>query len=244
MNEKAAPVTVSIPLRYLAARRYKVAFSIKELVRESNDFSKKWVSGCTPVLIKSEPKKLFMHYRVTCTKTDENGKLVSDPRGHEVRVQFDISKIDIDSNFDNIDVKVSCGCPAFLYWGAQWNAHQLDSLEGVPRPLLQAPTKQLDKRDSYFVCKHIAVVSKRIAPAITNVINRLKDKLKLERIRKNREDEIAAEKAELERLENEKPAPQVVAPPKVKPEPKAKPNRDHLDMGGNKPRRTRPGVLD
>jgi len=232
-------MNITIPLRYLATKRYKIAFSIKELVEESNAFSKKWVGGCIPTLIKSEPKKLFMHYRVICNKTDDKGNLVSDPKGHEVRIQFDLSKVDIDSNIDNLDVRVSCSCPAFLYWGAQWNAHQLDSLEGVPRPLLQAPTKQLDKRDTYFVCKHVAVVSKRITPAINNVLNRLRDKLRLERIRKNREDEIAAEKAELERLE--KDHKKKVEPKK---EPKPKPNRDHLDLGGNKPRRSRPGTLD
>ena len=178
-------------------------------------------------MIKSDPKNLFMHYKVVCTKED------SDPKGHEVRVKFDLSKIDTGSSINNLDVKVSCSCPAFLYWGAQWNLHQLDSLEGVPRPKLVAPTEQLQKRDTYFICKHVKVVSDRITPAISNVLNRIKDRLKLERIRKDRELEIEEQKKEVERLEKKN---------NPKPKPK-KPSKEHLDMGQSAPKKTRPGVI-
>ena len=45
-------------------------------------------------------------------------------------------------------------CPAFLYWGQQWNLHQRDALLGEPRPLLQAPTERLDLRANAVICKH------------------------------------------------------------------------------------------
>ena len=138
-------IWVSIPLSKLAGLHYKIAISIKDLVNQSNAFSKKYVGGCTPSLIKSDPKKLFMQYKVVCTKSD------SDPQGHDVRVQFDLSKITTTSNLQNLDVRCSCSCPAYLYWGAQWNSHQVDALEGPARPLLQAPTEQLDKRNGYMV---------------------------------------------------------------------------------------------
>lgn len=244
-------IWISIPLQKLVTGKCKVAFSIKELVNESNGFSKKFVPGCTPSLIKSDPKNLFMNYRVTCTKAD------SDPKGHEVRVQFDLSKIDTSSTINNLDVKCSCGCPAFLYWGAQWNLHSLDSLEGVPRPKLVAPTEQLEKRDTYFICKHIKVVSDRITPAITNVLNNIKNKIRLERIRQDQLREVEEQQKDIERLEEPQPkkpeqpkkpapaktpAPQPVKPPVPKPK-TPKPNRDHLDMGGDKPVRSRPGVI-
>jgi len=251
MSDSEKRVWISIPLQHLENRKYKVAFSIKELVQESNGFSKKFVGGCTPILIKSDPKNLFMNYKVTCTKED------SDPRGHEVRVQFDLSKIDTSSTINNLDVKCSCGCPAFLYWGAQWNLHQLDSLEGVPRPKLQAPTEKLDKRDTYFICKHIKVVSDRITPAITNVLNNIKNKIKLERIRKDQEREVQENQKDVDRLEEEvqpnqeprtpPPAKPKTPPAPVKPPVKAparpKPNREQLEMGVKTPARTRPGVI-
>ena len=232
-SEQKPRVWMSIPLQKLASRKYKVAFSIKELVDASNAFSKKYVGGCTPTLIKSEPKKLFMHYRVICTKAD------SDPKGHEVRVQFDLSKIDTSSNINNLDVKVSCSCPAFLYWGAQWNLHELDSLEGVPRPKLVAPTEQLHKRNEYFICKHVKVVSDRITPAVSNVLNRIKDRLRLEKIRDDRAREL--QEPPLGAPKKEEP-PQPPAPKPTKPK-APKPSREHKDMGQSKPSRTRPGVI-
>ena len=224
---------ITIPLSKLAGLNYKIAISIKDLVNQSNAFSKKYVGGCTPSLIKSNPKKLFMQYKVRCTKAD------SDPQGHEVRIQFDISKVTTTSNINNLDVKCSCSCPAYLYWGAQWNSHQVDALEGPARPLLQAPQEQLDKRNGYMVCKHIHVVAKRIGPAISNVVNRIKDKLKLERIRKDQEDEIAEQQKEIQRVQK-KTQPK----PPTKPKPvKQKPSVEHKDMGQSKPTRSRPGVI-
>lgn len=248
-SEQNPRLWMSIPLHKLASRKYKVAFSIKELVEASNAFSKKYVGGCTPSLIKSEPKKLFMHYKVVCTKSD------SDPRGHEVRVQFDLSKIDTSSTIQNLDVRVSCSCPAFLYWGAQWNLNSLDSLEGVPRPKLVAPTQQLEKRNEYFICKHVKVVSDRITPAITNVLNRLKERLRLQKIRDDSSQELEEKKLqEQEQINKQKnqettqqeqpppPPPPPPAPPKPQKTP-SKPSRDHLDLGQSKPSRTRPGVI-
>ena len=225
-------IWVSIPLSKLAGLHYKIAISIKDLVNQSNAFSKKYVGGCTPSLVKSDPKKLFMQYKVVCTKAD------SDPQGHDVRVQFDLSKITTTSNLQNLDVRCSCSCPAYLYWGAQWNSHQVDALEGPARPLLQAPTEQLDKRNGYMVCKHIHVVAKRIAPSIMNVLNRMKEKLILEKIRKDKEEE--------ERIKKQAPPvkePKPVTPTKPTP-PKKKPSVEHKDLGMSKaPTRSRPGVL-
>ena len=217
-------IWVSIPLAKLTQLHYKIAISIKDLVNQSNAFSKKYVGGCRPTLIKSVPKKLFMQYKVVCSKAD------SDPQGHEVRVQFDLSKITTTSNLQNLDVRCTCSCPAFLWWGAQWNSHQVDALEGPARPLLQAPTEQLDKRNGYMVCKHIHVVAKRIAPSVMNVLNRMKERLIAEENRKAEEARIKAEEAK--KMKPRKPAP------------KKKPSVEHKDLGMSKaPTRSRPGVI-
>jgi hypothetical protein len=157
-------VWVSIPLSYLAVSRYKIALNIKELTTLTNQFSLKYVAGCIPTLIRSYPKELSMQYNVKCQKED------SDPAGHEVRVKFDISQVTKETTLNNLQVKCSCTCPAFLYWGAQWHLHEKDSLEGQARPLLQAPTQQLDKRNGYLICKHVKVVVDRIIPSISKVV--------------------------------------------------------------------------
>lgn len=224
---------VSIPLAKLAKLHYKVAVSIKELVSQSNNFSRKYVGGCVPTLIKSNPKKLFMQYKVVCSKAD------SDPQGHEVRIQFDLSKVTTVSNLYNLDVRCSCSCPAYLYWGAQWNSHQVDALEGPARPLLQAPTEQLDKRDGYMVCKHIHVVAKRIAPSVMNVLNRMKERLRLEEMHKEQEEEAKRKEQEVKKVEDK-----VKPTPSRKPTPKKKPSVEHKDLGMSKaPTRSRPGVI-
>lgn len=164
-------------------REFKVAVSLPDLVQQTNAFSTKYRSGCVPVLTKSDPKNLFLQYRVTCHKAD------SDPRGHETRVQFDVSKIKEDQNANDLDIRVSCSCPAFLYWGAQWNLHQRDGLLGEPRPLLQAPTERLDLRTNFVICKHCKAVFERILPSVQHNINNILRKKKVEEETRRREEE-------------------------------------------------------
>ena len=191
-------VWVSIPLSYLAVSRYKVAVSIREVVNLTNAFSRKYVAGCTAVLQKSLPKELSMQYRVTCTKPD------SDPSGHEVRIKFDVAKVDSNTTLNDLDVKISCTCAAHVMWGGQWNLNQLDALEGTPRPLLQAPTQQLDKRKDYVLCKHVQVVIKRVIPAVSRVLKNLTRDLKLDEIHRNREEEIKREEEVLRQKEEKR----------------------------------------
>ena len=122
-------VYITIPLSaavsvYDEDRKVKTAISLPELVRQTNSFSKKYRPGCAASLLDSNPKALFLHYNVRCNKTD------SDPAGHDVRVQFDVTKVEETQQAKDLDIQVSCSCPAFLYWGAQWNLHQRDSLLG------------------------------------------------------------------------------------------------------------------
>jgi hypothetical protein len=142
----------------------KTAISLPDLVRETNAFSRKYRPGCVAKLLDSNPKALFLHYNVKCNKED------SDPAGHDVRVQFDVTKVQESQQAKDLDIQCSCSCPAFLYWGAQWNLHQRDGLLGNPRPLLQAPTERLDLRGNFVICKHIHAVFERILPSVQNNI--------------------------------------------------------------------------
>jgi SWIM zinc finger len=187
-----AEVSIRIPLSVILAGTYKVgltprdnasktAVSLPQLVQQTNAFSTKYRGGCVPVLQKSSPKDLELQYRVTCHKED------SDPNGHETRVKFDVSKIQEDQNANDLDVQCSCSCPAFLYWGAQWNLHQRDGLLGEPRPLLQAPTERLDLRSNYVICKHCKAVFERILPSVQHNIDNI-----------NRKKEVEKKKQEME----------------------------------------------
>lgn len=187
--------------------RVKTAISLPELVRETNAFSKKYRPGCTPKLLDSNPKALFLHYNVKCNKED------SDPSGHDVRVQFDITHVQESQQAKDLDLQVSCSCPAFLYWGAQWNLHMRDGLLGAPRPQLVAPTERLDLRGNFVICKHLHSVFERILPSVQHNIVKLlrerevlrnKEKMKEtpEKL-KDKQDEMKR-KQELEKIDKTK----------------------------------------
>lgn len=179
-------------------RAVKTAISLPDLVRQTNAFSKKYRPGCQPRLLDSNPKALFLHYNVKCDKED------SDPAGHDVRVQFDVTKVQETQKAKDLDVQVQCSCPAFLYWGAQWNLHQRDSLLGPSRPMLQAPKERLDLRGNYVICKHIHAVFERILPSVQhNIVNILRKRRVEEYQRKMKETPELLQK-ETERAEKKK----------------------------------------
>ena len=182
------PVTMTIPLSAavdvvdgVGNRAVKTAVSLPDIVRQTNAFSKKYRGGCQPKLLDSNPKALFLHYNVKCSKED------SDPNGHDVRVQFDVTKVQESAQAKDLDVQVSCSCPAFLYWGAQWNLHQRDGLLGTPRPELSPPTERLDLRGNYVICKHIHAVFERILPSVQHNIVKILREREVERHKEERD---------------------------------------------------------
>jgi hypothetical protein len=190
MNER---LTITIPLFLTDHPHTKTAISLPELVRETSAFSKKYRPGCSPKLLDSNPKALFLHYNVKCNKKD------SDPSGHDVRVQFDITKVQESQQAKDLDVQISCSCPAFLYWGAQWNLHQRDGLLGNPRPKLVAPTERLDLRANFVICKHVHSVFERILPSVQhNIVKILRER----EVRRNK-DKVRETPARLKKLQDE-----------------------------------------
>src|SRR5271167_2641053 len=188
-------------------RAVKTAISLPEIVRQTNSFSKKYRGGCMPRLLDSNPKALFLHYNVKCSKVD------SDPAGHDVRVQFDVTKVQETQKAKDLDLQVNCSCPAFLYWGAQWNLHQRDGLLGPARPEIQAPKERLDLRGNYVICKHIHAVFERILPSVQHNIvkilrerekERKKDELDKTPERLEKEQESMRKRKEVEKIRKTK----------------------------------------
>jgi hypothetical protein len=172
---------VRFPIESFRRGNYKVAVSLKDLIQQTNSFSQidkegeARIKGCVPTLKESSPKEMYLHYNVKCSLRN------SDPNGHDVKVRFDYENVEEGSRYDNVDVRVSCTCKAFLYWGAQWNLYKEDALEGQPRPLLQAPTDRLDLRSGFLICKHVKVVLDRIIPSVQRVINDISRRKQVER---------------------------------------------------------------
>ena len=169
----------------------KVAFSLKELVGLTSEFSVKKAPNCTSKVIRTDAGKFLLVYRVTC------GESYSDPKGHVVRLKFDFKRLKETGSVDDLDVRVSCSCPAFLYWGPQWNVSTGDALYGAPRPLLKAPTDP--ERYKFVVCKHVKVVADRIQP----VLDRMLAKYQTERdeateAEKQKQLDVAKEQTEQE----------------------------------------------
>lgn len=186
-------IFITIPLFFTKAPYTKTAITLPELVRQTNAFSKKYRPGCSPKLLDSNPKALFLHYNVKCNKED------SDPAGHDVRIQFDVTKVQESQQAKDLDVQVSCSCPAFLYWGAQWNLHQRDGLLGQPRPKLVAPTDRMDLRSNFVICKHIYAVFERILPSVQhNIVKILREREVL-----RNKDKVRETPSRLKKLQDE-----------------------------------------
>lgn len=175
------PITIHFRLEdYFKPGGHKVAVSVPELVEQTNEFSVKNRPGCAPTWQNSEVGAMFLRYNVRCNLKE------SDPAGHEVRVRFDVEGVKDETTAKNLDVQAACSCPAFLWWGAQWNMHQRDALEGEPRDLLTAPSERLDLRGHFVICKHLKAVFERILPSVQHNINNVLRKQEVEK-RKQRE---------------------------------------------------------
>jgi hypothetical protein len=172
-------VAMSIP-EMAQYNKNKTAISLPELVKQTNAFSVKNRPGCVATLLNSDPKQLLLHYNVKCKEKTSN------PLGHDVKVKFDVTKVEQTQKAADLDVQVSCGCEACLFWGGQWNLGQRGGLLGEPRPKYQAPTKQLDLRANFVICKHVKAVFERILPSVQhNIVKILRERT----ILKNKEKE-------------------------------------------------------
>jgi hypothetical protein len=93
-----------------------------------------------------------------------------------------------------LHVRVSCTCPSFLFWGAQYNAVMGDYFYGKIRPKFTPPKKR-DPAGRFLVCKHvlacIPIVSRyRMQPVSEEVKKRLKGPQRIELEKKVPEEKL------------------------------------------------------
>jgi hypothetical protein len=113
--------------------------------------------------------------------------------------------VDEDASFIACGVTVH-NCPAFLFWGAQWNLSEGDALYGKPREKLQAPTDP--QRFQNIICKHVKVVADKLAPLVEKILNRYRSeaaKKKHEEDLQQIETEKIVQQQETEEAEKKQP---------------------------------------
>ena len=92
---------------------------------------------------------------------------------------------------NELHVRVSCTCPSWLFWGAQYNARMRGYLEGPIRPVF-APPRKRDPDKKFLVCKHVLKCIDLIEPNYKafGVPKDLSKKMKLtpEQLQKRKEE--------------------------------------------------------
>lgn len=129
----------------------KVALTIGELEKQTSEFSKKHTPGCTAKLTKTNRKYDRYTFRVVCSKKESNSA------GHTVKVQIlrngNVRKV------RDLDIKVSCSCPFYRFYGPKYNADQRKYDEGSTHKdygKIAPDTNDVNRVN--LICKHVATV--------------------------------------------------------------------------------------
>ena len=200
-------VELQAPWHLLRRGRTKVAFSLKELVGLTSEFSIRHAPNCSSQVLRTDREKFLLVYKVTC------GESYSNPSGHTVRLKFDFKRMKESGSVNDLDVRVSCSCPAFLWWGQQWNISTGDALYGAPRPKLQPPTDP--KRYQNIICKHLKVVADRVGPVLERMLGaHLTEQDKARDAENQKQIELVKQRTqhEVEKKVKEKEAPEEPLP--------------------------------
>jgi hypothetical protein len=150
----------------LDLRKPKVAKLLSDFQRSLiHGKNKLDTSGVTARLIRAEPRSGRWTFATTSGK-----------ERHTTIFQFIPHSVVRDTN--KLHVRVSCSCPSWLFWGAQYHAVMGDYLYGKIRPKFSPPRKR-DPEGSFLVCKHvlacIPIVSKY---KLAEIPAELKEKIK------------------------------------------------------------------
>jgi hypothetical protein len=126
-----------------AIKNLKVAVRLSELLNAKSEIATKYAKPVTLKLMKAAPKIgrwMFKAY---------GNKKGSSEQGHVVKLAF--KKVGKTKDVQKLQMKVSCSCDAFKYWGISYNLSSLNSsLEHEDRP----PDIR-DPEGKNFMCKHI-----------------------------------------------------------------------------------------
>ena len=136
---------------------HKTALTIADLMRTTSKFSRYRAPNTRAFIIKSEPRILRYTYRVTGYES------WSDPDGYAVIIQFEKDpKVRV---ITATDVNVTCSCPFWKYWGADYNAQRKDYLYGDPESSGSFPSKR-DPGLKNLICKHVYAVGALVERAL------------------------------------------------------------------------------
>lgn len=129
----------------LGEDRLKVSYwNLNELMQFTSALSTKYEPGCSTSLKRSMKGHNRYTFHVKC------GEKWSDPAGHTVKVKF----IKRGNRVDPLkcEVKVSCSCPFWVYYGADWKAQKDKYIDKKQGPGTKPEVHALDN----MICKHVA----------------------------------------------------------------------------------------
>lgn len=175
----------------LDLRRPKVAILLEDLEKsqylsqKADRYKNLDTSGVTAYLIKEDPKKGLWVFKVQPQTPTGPQKNLPEPY---TTVFEAIPKGNI-KDVRKLHVRVSCTCPSWLWYGAQYNAFMNDYLYPPLRPKF-LPPRVRDPQHKFMCCKHVmaclrVMMNKRIEPPKTRrerVKRMIKPKMKLEKV--------------------------------------------------------------
>jgi hypothetical protein len=168
---KVLPSAYEIDLQQRRVAKLLSDFQNSLIYTKSKGWRKPEESGVSVRLVRAEPRVGRWTFMTSSGKESYSTIFQFIPRGSTK-----------DPN--KLQVRVSCTCPSWLFWGAQYNAMMEDYLYGRIRPKFTPPSKR-DPTGRFLVCKHvlacIPIVSRyKLAPITEEVKIRLKRPLKIE----------------------------------------------------------------
>ena len=125
-------------------QRQKVSYwNLNELLTFTSDLSTKYEGGCSATLRKSRHANRYS-FHVQCSED------WSDPSGHTVKMKFVKSGNKVDPL--KSEVKISCSCPFWVFYGADWKSRK-DDYNDTPQGNGAVPKI---RGRNHMICKHVA----------------------------------------------------------------------------------------
>lgn len=142
-------------IRNILSGRVKIAaISLDELISSKSKLNKNSLNCRTGTVKTPGQSDQTYVYNVVCSEKD------SKKGGHRVSIEIQGDPTQVEDKKE-LEVKVNCTCPAFVYQGAEYNLHKQDALLGTARGNLQAPKVRDPVRVNYG-CKHIFASIRRL----------------------------------------------------------------------------------
>lgn len=145
------PVDIEIDLR-----TPKVAISLDELSKSEyySDGQNRYVpvntSGVSAHIVKADPRRGVWTFRAQPQTPTGNPKRLPDP----YTVVFQAIPSGPTKDVNKLQVRCTCTCPSWLWYGAQFNAYMDDYLYGPLRPKFLPPRRR-DPSRNFLCCKHV-----------------------------------------------------------------------------------------